>query len=159
MKPISISSIVIILFFLFSVSCVSTQKEKEKPTTNDSPKTTDPNVNLLPTYWKLIELNGKKITDYPAQNHEPFIRLKENKEVHGTGGCNSMSGHFELKGESEISFSEIIATEMACQGMELESDFYPFLSMVRSYAIRDSTLTLSNSERTISAMFKASASQ
>ena len=146
----------IICFLLFSAACVSTQKEKEKPIVAETPKAPEKSSTLLLTHWKLTELNGKKITEYSAQNHEPFILLKENKEVQGTGGCNSMGGYFELKGENEIIFSELRATEMACQGMELERDFYPFLSEVRTYVIHDSILTLNNEDGSLSAQFKVS---
>jgi heat shock protein HslJ len=140
--------------------CTPPQKEKEKPNVIEQPTDTDTiSHDLQLSYWKLTELNGKKLSDYPAQNHAPFIHLKENKEVQGTGGCNSMGGYYELKGDHKITFLDLRATEMACQGMELERDFYPFLSEVRKYAISESTLILSNEDGSLSAKFNASSSR
>ena len=150
---------IIIFFFTLLTGCTETRKDQEKPATSKTPVTVESSVNLLMTYWKLVELKGKKVTDYPTQNHAPYIHLREHNELQGTGGCNSMIGQYHLKGENGIVFTQVIATEMACQGMELESDFYPFLSLISSYVIIDSTMTLSNQDGSASAKFLASDSK
>jgi heat shock protein HslJ len=62
-------------------------------------------------YWKAIELAGKpvKVAD---TKREPLLQLQGGR-VSGADGCNSVTGAYELKGDT-IAFSKIAATRMAC---------------------------------------------
>ena len=83
-------------------------------------------VSLEDTHWKLIELNGKPVT-VDDVSREAFIQLiAESGRVTGNGGCNVMSGTYELSSPTRIQFSKMASTKMACEKMDVE-DRFPFL--------------------------------
>ena len=66
-------------------------------------------------------------------------------EVHGSSGCNSYFGRYEIKG-NEISIGMLASTEMACldpEGLMVqEQDYLSFLAEVVSISIEDGQLIL-----------------
>jgi heat shock protein HslJ len=66
------------------------------------------------------------------------------KRVHGNAGCNTINGKVEVDG-SNITFSEIITTEMACPG-NLEQRFLTALQSVDSYKLEKLRLFLYEDE-------------
>jgi len=63
----------------------------------------------------------------------------------GFAGCNRYSAGYALAGDS-LTFGPAISTKMACaEGDELERGYLAMLPAIRSYALSDSTLTLSGS--------------
>ena len=151
MKIIHITTC-IISFFLIS-NCASKAKDGNHSGTKDDKQ----GKNLTEIYWRLTELSGKPVSEFPAQNKEPYILLiEERNRVEGTGGCNSMGGSYVLKGENQITFSNLIATEMACPGMELESEFHKALQITHSYESNGKELKLHNESGGLVALFQAS---
>ena len=71
------------------------------------------------------------------------IYLKEER-IHGNAGCNTIIGKVEVD-DSNITFSEIISTEMACPG-DLEQRFLTALKMVDNYKIEKLRLFLYEGE-------------
>jgi heat shock protein HslJ len=66
-----------------------------------------------------------------------------NLRASGFAGCNRYSATYTLAGD-DLTFGPAMATKMACQdGDELERRYLAILPEVRSYALSDSTLTLS----------------
>lgn len=113
-------------------------------------------VGLTDVYWKLIELNGKSITDIKTMR-EPYMRInsKENR-VEASGGCNGMGGNYELKDDNwGIKFSQFISTQMACENMEIEQQFGQMIERVDSYVISNDTLQLNRARMAPLAKFKA----
>ena len=92
-KAISLFSVSILLF-----SCNTTKTKKVEKTSEITEK-----------YWKLIEINGQKVTAENATAKEPHLILKsEENRVNGNGGCNSFFGTYELQtNTNRISFSKI----------------------------------------------------
>lgn len=81
-------------------------------------------------YWKLVELNGKPVS---ALQREPFFILKvDGGTVTGFGGCNSLSGSYEInEATSRIRFEKMASTMMACAaGMDVETAFHQMLRTV-----------------------------
>ena len=63
----------------------------------------------------------------------------------GFAGCNRYSAGYTLAGDS-LTFGPAVSTKMACaDGDELERGYLAMLPAIRSYALSDSTLTLSGS--------------
>lgn len=83
-------------------------------------------AELFNTYWKLIELDGKRVQldGTPAQQREAHMVLNEQEfRVNGHSGCNRFFGGFDLDGEKLV-FSGLGSTMMACpSGMETEQAF------------------------------------
>jgi len=69
----------------------------------------------------------------------------ENGEVHGSAGCNSYFGSYEVKG-NVISFGMLAMTEMACLEpeslMEQEQAYMQLLSEVETFALEGERLML-----------------
>ena len=64
----------------------------------------------------------------------------------GFAGCNRYSAGYALAGDS-LTFGPAISTKMACaDGDELERGYLAMLPAIRSYALTDSTLTLSGAD-------------
>jgi heat shock protein HslJ len=98
---------------------------------------------LQNTHWKLIELSGKMIPSNATSN-EMFVVLKNDSTVAGNGGCNAFSGHYSLDKNNEISFGEIVRTNILCGGIDFERKYLNALSKTDHYRIIGNTLSLQN---------------
>jgi copper homeostasis protein (lipoprotein) len=107
-------------------------------------------------YWKLTELNGKAISAAANFKKEPHMLLRaDGNKVNGQAGCNSFMGTYELKNETEIHFSKIAATMMACPNMELEKEFLQVLEAADNYSIAEDKLVLNKARMAPLARFEA----
>ncbi|MCU0360916.1 MAG: copper resistance protein NlpE N-terminal domain-containing protein [Bacteroidia bacterium] len=98
-------------------------------------------------YWKLIELNGRKIVFAETQKRETHFVLRTNdKRVIGHGGCNAFSGNYELLKGNRIKFLELTSTEMFCNDVNYESDFFIALQTTDNYTINGDTLCLNKAK-------------
>jgi heat shock protein HslJ len=114
-----------------------------------------PSVQLLETYWKLVELNGQPV---PKLEREPHLILKsEGGRVTGFGGCNGFGGTYTLDtATSRVRFSEMISTMMACaDGMELEQGFLKVLATADNYSLSGDRLSLNKARMAPLARFEA----
>lgn len=75
------------------------------------------------TTWRLADLNGQPIDAGPAR---PFIKF-ESGHMYGFGGCNRMSGTYEITG-GRLSVRKLAFTRLLCGRMELEESFFRGLS-------------------------------
>ena len=104
------------------------------------------NVNVrLHDIWALEFINGEEFVNNEESVQHPVIEiyLKEER-VHGNAGCNTINGKVEVDG-SNVAFSEIITTEMACPG-NLEQRFLTALQNVDNYKIEKLRLFLYEGE-------------
>lgn len=111
--------------------------------------------SIYERYWKLVELNGKAVTTSDAQRKEPHIIFKNDQKVIGNGGCNGFGGTFELLPLNRLKLSQVVATEMACNDMNIESEFFSVLQMVDSFTVDGDDLTLTKAKMTPLAKFKS----
>jgi copper homeostasis protein (lipoprotein) len=114
------------------------------------------NGAIVEQYWKLIELQGSPVTTAPQGGREAHMMLKAaNNQVVGNGGCNSFSGSFKLSEGDRISFANLIATEMACPNLAIETKYFEVLSMTDNYTVRGDTLSLNKARMAPLARFAA----
>lgn len=105
--------------------------------------------------WKLVELLGKPVAPNPS-GKLPFILLNaEERRISGFGGCNTISGSFELKMGKRLRFSNMASTLMACLDMEAEQQLFDVLGMVDNYACDGQTLSLHKARMAPLARFEA----
>jgi len=100
-----------------------------------------PDTILEDKYWKLIELQGRKIG---KMLKTPYIIIL-NEKVKGNGGCNTFSGSVKITQPNKIFFQDLISTKMACvdqDGNRTESLFFDALNKADQFIIRNDTLTL-----------------
>lgn len=120
-----------------------------------SQEKTDFDQKITEKYWKLVELNGKKIAFGENQRKEAHFILKnaENK-VTGNGGCNTLMGTYELGEDNKIIFSKMATTIMFCAGVENEDEFLAVFETVDHYTLQGDTL-LFQKENKVLAKFAA----
>lgn len=117
----------------------------------------DKSSEIQEKYWKLIEINGKKVTAEDFASKEPHLILKStDNRVNGNGGCNSFFGTYELQANvSRIYFSKIGSTRMACMKPTIENDFFNVLETVDNYTVKNDTLQLNKARMAPLAKFVA----
>lgn len=105
-------------------------------------------MNQLHDIWALESIAGEKITIDETVRNLPVLEIYVKEErVHGNTSCNTIDGKVELY-ENNITFSDIITTEMACPG-DLEKKFLSALEKVNSYKIEKLKLYLYEDDREI----------
>lgn len=142
------------VFALFSsvwmTYCTSNGKEIKK-----DPQT-EVTVPLQDIYWKLVELNGQPVTNPPSNQKEAYIQLiTADKRAVGSGGCNSLSGSYELKEGHRLTFTNVASTRMACPDMSLEAGLNEAINMTDHYAIHGQYLSLHKAKMSPVAKFEA----
>ncbi len=147
----NITHLFLTIFLFFTCACNST-----KPVANNPGATTA--ASLTGTYWKLTELNGKPVGQAAeGKRREMFITLAagENR-ISGNAGCNGFGGTFTRPADGfRLSFSQMIRTQMACDGLDLENEFLAVLEKTDSYYVKGDTLQLTRAKMSALAKFVA----
>jgi heat shock protein HslJ len=106
------------------------------------------NVNRLHDIWALESIAGEKIIIDENIKNLPALEIYVKEErVHGNTSCNTIDGKVEID-KNNITFSEIITTEMACPG-NIEQRFLSALRKVNNYKIEKLRLYLFENEKEI----------
>lgn len=106
--------------------------------------------------WKLVMLNGQAVQTADQSMREAHMTLSASEtRVNGNSGCNSFFGTYELKGANSITFSQIGATKMACQGnaMEIERQLFQAFETTNKFTLRNDTLVLTKADMSPLAKF------
>lgn len=99
------------------------------------------NINLLHDIWALESIEGEKIIVDETIKNLPMIEIYVKEErVHGNTSCNTINGKVEID-KNQITFSDIITTEMACPG-DIEQRFLSALQRANNYRIEKLKLYL-----------------
>lgn len=98
---------------------------------------------LEDTRWRLAELDGEPIaTGEKAPDIWITLQSKDKKAV-GSGGCNRITGMYQLTGNQSLSLGPMAATRKACEtGMDVETKFLKALDITRSYVVVGRSLEL-----------------
>ena len=93
--------------------------------------------SITEKYWKLIEVNGNPVVWAESATREAFIILKDKDNlVNGNGGCNTLSGTYEIdRTANRIKFTQMVSTMMACLNMDVENDLKRALEMADNYSL------------------------
>jgi len=108
---------------------------------------------LEKTEWKLIWLNGTKI-DVAAPQQVPYFQLDpDSHRVSGSGGCNRMTGGYDLAGD-HLKFTQMAMTRMMClHGADTEASFAKALNGVTTWKIVGDKLLLMDANQHVLAKF------
>jgi copper homeostasis protein (lipoprotein) len=108
---------------------------------------------LEKTEWKLIWLKGTAI-ETAAPQQVPYFQLDpDSHRVSGSGGCNRMTGGYELSGD-HLKFSQMAMTRMACiHGGDTEANFSQALDKVTQWKIAKGKLLLLDADQHVLAKF------
>jgi putative lipoprotein len=110
---------------------------------------------LRGTHWKLVRLGESPVEELEEPRAPHLVLSADELQVSGSGGCNRVSGGFELDGD-ELRFGQLASTMMACEsGMEQEQRFLRSLERVERYRIAGTHLELLDAEGAVVARFEA----
>jgi heat shock protein HslJ len=102
-------------------------------------------------YWKLVEIEGKKVAAIPTKESHIFLG-KEDNRVNGSSDCNTFIGQYNIEETNKIKFSKIAASMKAClDSDDMEKTFFRMLQTVDNYSIsRDGQyLSLNKAKKTL----------
>ena len=99
-------------------------------------------VPLEKTEWRLIRLGRAAVKGDELHRPPEIVLDPESHRASGSGGCNRLTGGYEVKGE-ELKFGQMASTRMACvSGMETEQKFLAALEKVKKWNIAGRQLEL-----------------
>ena len=108
---------------------------------------------LLQTYWRMREINGKAVEQFPDQP-EPHLILRDNGQASGSDGCNNFFMNWKRNGQ-EMTFSGGGSTLRLCpQGEKQSRAIHEMFAGVDEWNITGSMLEL-RSKNSITAVFEA----
>jgi heat shock protein HslJ len=139
---------VIIITLILIMSCST-------PKNSATQSETEVNYSLTETYWKLIELNGQPVIPVENRREAFMILKKEGVRVHGNSSCNTFNGTYTLANETQLSFSKMASTMMACMDMKLENELLETLQRTDNFAIKGKILSLNKARMAPLAKFEA----
>ena len=114
---------------------------------------------LRGTYWKLVRLGETPVQAADKQREPHLIFAESEPRVSGNGGCNRMSGSFELDAD-KLRLGPMAGTKMAClDSMEQERRFLRSIEQVERYRISGSQLEMLDAAGMVIARFEAVASR
>ena len=113
--------------------------------------------DIINKHWKLTTLKGQKVIMGKDQERESYITLTtQDNQFNGFGGCNMISGKYNLTNDDKLTFSDIISTLRACvDGDNQESEFMKVLHEVDGYTIKGDELWLNIGKKKGVATFEA----
>lgn len=100
--------------------------------------------------WTLVNYGSFEELKPTVADSNAALTFGDDGTVSGSGGCNSLGGSYEVSG-SEITFSDITSTLMACEErrMTQESFVTQVLSGTAQFTVTDETLTITNSDKVL----------
>jgi heat shock protein HslJ len=113
------------------------------------------NEPLENTYWKLVRLGDDEVAAVPNQREAHFILHRATRHFSGAGGCNRMTGNYDVEGD-RLTFDRVITTMMACaEGMESERKFLAALRQTGLAKVTQQQLELLDAEGKVIARLQA----
>lgn len=128
----------LLILALLAAGC-NARPAQETAASSIPPLSSTPNAPLRETRWVLRQLAGQRIA-VPANTREAFLTLRADGSAEGNGSCNRFRGSFFSETESELKFSPLMSTRMACPAIATENKFIQALGKANSYEISGDTL-------------------
>lgn len=160
-----ISLIFAIMASIIFLGCSNNRKANSQTTDNNQSSDTLNKKNnsvkddnsITNKYWKLITLEGEKVTMAKNQEREAYFTLKtEQQTVTGFAGCNTFSGNYTLKEGFRIHFSNMASTLKSCPDVNVnEPEYMKVFELANNYSIHGDTLSLNVGRRAPLAVFEA----
>lgn len=105
-------------------------------------------------YWKLTKLGDAPVNAASPKQEPHLIFNSETRRVSGSGGCNRLTGGYELDG-NKLKLGQMAGTMMACmQGMDTEKAFLNALKGVAAWKIEGQNLALLDTDGKTVAAFE-----
>ena len=114
-----------------------TVSSTEKVEANTEDKMVEPKSSQLYQLigsWTLTEVMGEAVETGEGME-TPSITLTAEKQINGSGGCNSVFGGYSLKGKNFIQFSELAMTERACSFRNYDDKLLEALTSTQQFIL------------------------
>lgn len=113
------------------------------------------NARVENIHWKLIALGDARPAKHSEQQEAYLLFDGESHRVSGSGGCNHLTGSYELDGD-RLTFGPMARTMMACvEGMKREQAFLRALPEVKKWKMAGQELELDDAAGKMVARFQA----
>lgn len=146
-KPLTLLSCAMLI-----AACNDNKKEEVTPMeTTVSQQLEQPEI--VNTYWKLIELDGKEVVMTPDQEREQYFILNADNTISGFGGCNYFNGTYTLPDAMSITVENLSSTMKSCQDTN-ENEFLEVFNIANNYTISNKKLFLNIGKRAPLAVFE-----
>jgi heat shock protein HslJ len=102
-------------------------------------------VDLVETYWRLTEVDGKPVVHYRGTREPHLVLAREGARVTGFSGCNNLSGTYRRSSGDGLVFGPLVMTRMACLSPEanaVEAGLVKGLDQVAGFRITGTVLEL-----------------
>ena len=99
--------------------------------------------------WVLMEMKGVPVQLSGGGRDASIEFTWADKRFTGNGGCNRLSGTYELKRKKDIQFRDITSTKMSCADIAFENTFITTLRDVDGYEEEDGKLLLKDNKKTV----------
>lgn len=154
--PLIVATMTAFIFLGCSNSRKANKETTNKNQNSDTLGKAD-NDSIINKYWKLITLEGQKVTMAKNQEREVYFILKpDEKRITGFSGCNTFGGTFTLESGWRIRFSQMASTMKACPDVEVnEREFLKVFELSDNYTLHNDTLSLNVGRRAPLAVFVA----
>jgi len=104
-----------------------------------------------------VRLSGTPVQAAGKQREPHLIFASDQPRISGSGGCNRVTGSFDLDGD-KLRLGRMAGTRMACPtGMEQEQRFLQSIEKVERYRISGSHLEMLDAAGAVIARFEAGA--
>lgn len=91
--------------------------------------------------WVLVRLGDRAVPPEEGKPEPYFVLQPSTKQMAGHGGCNRLSGGYEIKGDA-LQLGDVTTTRMACPESETETAFLNALESVERWQLRENQLVL-----------------
>ena len=99
--------------------------------------------------WVLHEVNNVPV-QLSGTNRDAHLNfIPRDKRYIGSGGCNRISGNYNIRSNNRISFSEPTGTRMSCNDQAFEDNFFALLKRVDRYTIENDMMLLKDGNRVL----------
>lgn len=75
--------------------------------------------------------------------------IPRDKRYNGSGGCNRISGNYDIRSNNRISFGEPTGTRMSCNDQAFEDNFLSLLKRVDRFTIENDMMVLKDGNRVL----------
>lgn len=109
---------------------------------------------LIERYWKLVEINGKGVTPSDTDREAHLVFKAFDNRFHGSTGCNSFFGQYEMKDGQQVAFSQAGSTRMMCPDMSVEDQMLKLFGQSFSYVLEGQKLMFKDASGQVVAHFE-----
>jgi heat shock protein HslJ len=153
MRRLMMTGLIIIAVMLSTVCKTVSGQEKKAHAT--AAATSSAAVQLVGNKWKLIELHGQAVVKKPKSKEDPYLRFTRESTVSAYTGCNNMTCSYQVSKGSQIKFSNITSTKMACADMQTELILNQVLQTADNFTVKGKRMTLGKTGMETLAVFVA----